>query len=125
LRVKVTYKNHQLETVSVSEYDLSVYCFEMSDKLIKLLNTIESLLDVSTLKENDAYQKVRHTLLDVAGSVKRLPDNLLLEPGQKIVWEDEIDNIKENENIPEDIVPELKPKLTLSLIEKLFGKVGE
>jgi hypothetical protein len=127
LKVKIVYKNRQLQVVNVAEYDLDVYCFELSDRLIKTLTVIESMLDVDTLKENEAYQKVRHTLLDIAGQVKRMPDNLLLEPGQKIVWEDEIEEgiIKDNENVPENLESEPKPKLTLSLIEKLFGKVGE
>jgi hypothetical protein len=127
LRVKVIYKNHLLETVNVSDYDLDVYCFELSDKLVKLLGVIEGLLDIKTLKENDAYQKIRHVLLDTAGSIKRLPDNLMLEPGQKIVWEDECNDIENNDisEIKEDIFLESKPKVTLNLIQRMFGKVGD
>ena len=116
--MQVVYRNKKLEITDTVEYDLSVYCLEQADRLIKLLNVIESLLEVDTLKENEAYQKIRHTILDVSGNIRRLPDNLLLEPGQKIVWENELVQPEESE--------EIKPqKLTFNLIQKLFGKVGE
>lgn len=125
MRVQVVYKNHNLQTVNIAEYDLSVFCLELSNKIIKTLSIIESLLEVDTLKDDEAHQKIRHTLLDAAGSIRRLPDNLLLEPGQKIVWEEELTQSEieeENQNIGQEEKPQ---KLTLSLVQKLFGKVGE
>jgi hypothetical protein len=124
LKVQVVYRNKKLEVTDTVEYDLNVYCLEQSDRLVKLLGVIESLLGVDTLKDNEAYQKVRHTILDVSGSIRRLPDNLLLEPGQKIIWEDELTQSEPEEN--QSIEQEEKPqKLTMSLIQKLFGKAGD
>lgn len=122
MRVNITYKNQKLEVVDTVEYDLDVYCLNLSERLIKVLSTVESLFDINILKENESYQKLRHTLLDVAGEVKRFPKNLLLEPGQKIVWDDEFEDNPDILNTSEDIMIDQKSqKPTLSLIQRLFG----
>jgi hypothetical protein len=90
--------------------------------LIKTLTKIESLINVDNLSENEVYQRIRHTLLDISGEIKRLPSNLTLEPGQKIIWEEELIQPEENQNTE----PIEKPqKVTLNLIQRMFGKVGD
>jgi hypothetical protein len=124
MRIQIVYKNKKLEVVDTVEYDLDVYCKNLSDRLIGVLSNIELLFDIDTLKENESYQRIRHTILDVSGEIKRLSSNLLLEPGQRIVWEDEIDS-PNGEEKKDEVVTEAK-KPTLSLIQRLlFGKAGE
>lgn len=127
MRVLIQYKNKKLEVTDTVEYDLNDFCQNLSERLIGILSSIETLFDIDTLKENESYLKLRHTLFDVSGSIRRLPLTLVLEPGQRIVWEDELPQPEsEIQPEPEPQIQNVKPeRVTLNLIQRMFGKGGE
>lgn len=111
MMVRVEYKNRRLETVGCEEYDFDVYCQKLSQELTWLLTDIEMTFKEQYEKHGieceDYFKSVRHKVLDVAGAIKRLPQN--------VVQEEPIEYIE-----PEIIEPQ--KKATLSTILSLFGK---
>ena len=84
-KVKIEYKNKDLETVVEKEYDFIDYTEILSLELKRILMDIEdSFYYFSGNKQkqdwspelNERFQKIRHKLLDQANAIKRLPENL-------------------------------------------------
>ena len=84
-KVKIEYKNKNLETVVEKEYDLIDYTDLLSLELKRILMDIEDAFyyfSGNSQKQdwspelNDRFQKIRHKLLDQANAIKRLPENL-------------------------------------------------
>ena len=83
-RVKIEYKNKNLETVVEKEYNFQDYTDMLSLELKRVLMDIEdSFYYFCGSKKEDwpdeaknRFQKIRHKLLDNANAINRLPDNL-------------------------------------------------
>ena len=83
--VKITYKNKSLETISQREVSLVDYCKEQRQNLMHIIADVESafyLLQPNKNKDEwsaetmEAFQKIRHKVLDSANNVERLPKNI-------------------------------------------------
>ena len=84
-KVKIEYKNKDLETVVEKEYEFIDYTEMLCRELKRVLNDIEDAFfyfsgyktkqewDEETIKRFDT---IRHKLLDQANAIKRLPENL-------------------------------------------------
>ena len=84
-KVKIEYKNKDLETVVEKEYGFIDYTEMLSLELKRILMDVEdSFYYFSGNKQkqdwspelNERFQKIRHKLLDQANAIKRLPENL-------------------------------------------------
>lgn len=86
LKVQVTYYNEQLEPQYRKTYQLSEYTDMLRIDLLRLITDVEDM--VYALNENKpksewtneswaAFCKVKHKLLDKAGDISRLPDNIV------------------------------------------------
>lgn len=84
-KVKIEYKNKDLETIVEKEYDFIDYTEMLSLELKRVLMDIEdAFYYFSGNKQKqewspeltERFQKIRHKLLDQANAVKRLPQNL-------------------------------------------------
>lgn len=84
-RVKIEYKNKNLETVVEKEYNFVDYTEMVSLELKRILMDIEdSFYHLSGNKQKsewspeltNRFNKIRHKLLDQANAIKRLPENL-------------------------------------------------
>lgn len=84
-RVKIEYKNKDLETVVEKEYDFIDYTEMLNLELKRILMDIEDAFyyfSGNKQKQDwppelmERFQKIRHKLLDQANAIKRLPDNL-------------------------------------------------
>lgn len=84
-RVKIEYKNKDLETVVEKEYGFVDYTEMLSLELKRILMDIEDafyLFSGNKQKQDwppeltERFNKIRHKLLDQANAIKRLPDNL-------------------------------------------------
>lgn len=81
--VRVKYKNKKLDNVGFEDFDFDIYCQKLSQDLVSILSDIESFFvkntEESNLGDDELYRKLRHRLFDVAGSIKRLPENIVKE----------------------------------------------
>lgn len=84
-KVKIEYKNKDLETVVEKEYSFIDYTEMINLELKRILMDVEDafyyLSDNKQKSEwtpelTEKFQKIRHKLLDQANSIKRLPENL-------------------------------------------------
>lgn len=81
--VEVTYRNDALEIVKKENYPLETYSKKLVTDLLKVLVDVEDILyeEDGKLKKDWKYgtrtkfEKVRHRILDVAGSLDRLNEN--------------------------------------------------
>lgn len=82
IKVKIEYKNRRMETVGEDEFDFDIYCQKLSQDLTGLLSDIEIFFDNQSVENNiesdSFYKKVRHKIFDIAGSIKRLPNNIVI-----------------------------------------------
>lgn len=85
LGVKVTYRNARLEPVSTQLYPLRDYTDMLRNDLLKIITDIEDILYVATgnkIKDEwpdevwGGFTHIKHKILDKAGDIGRLPDNL-------------------------------------------------
>lgn len=74
MNITIEYKNRNMEIVERETMELNLYCDKLSRDLINILSDLESILN--QVNEMEPFLKLRHKLLDVAGSIRRLPDNL-------------------------------------------------
>lgn len=83
--VNIIFKNRSLESVSQRSYPLKDYCQEQKLNLMHIITDVENAfytLQKNQSKEDwtpeamDAFQHIRHKLLDAANSIERLPQNL-------------------------------------------------
>lgn len=85
LKAKVVYKNRDLKPISECEYDLKDYTQMMSFDMKRIITDIEDLIytmygskskyewDESTVAQ---FNKIKHKILDKAGELERLSDNI-------------------------------------------------
>lgn len=85
LRARIQYKNKELRTVCDCEYSLKDYTDMLSLDLKRIISDVEDLvygmngnLPKDEWRESDllAFNKIKHKILDKAGEVERLPDNI-------------------------------------------------
>jgi hypothetical protein len=79
VKVKVDYKNENLDIVDTEQYDIDLYCQKLSDDVIKVLSDIEGLFlsKEIPIDSSNFYRQLKHKIFDVAGSIKRLPNNMI------------------------------------------------
>jgi len=84
-KVKIEYKNKDLETVVEKEYSFIDYTETLNIELKRILTDIEdAFYYLSGNKQKsewsdeliDRFNKIRHKMLDQANAIKRLPENL-------------------------------------------------
>lgn len=113
MKVKIEYKNKKLDTVGYDEFDFDIYCQKLSQDITRLLTDIERFFQEQNIKNeiesNDFYRNIRHRLLDLAGSIKRLPDNIIDNVKNDQLYDENIDSDNKN-----------KKKITISSLLKLF-----
>lgn len=85
LGVKVTYRNARLEPVSTQLYSIQDYADMLRNDLLKVITDIEDVLYTATgnkVKDEwpdevwGEFTRIKHKILDKAGDIGRLPDNL-------------------------------------------------
>jgi hypothetical protein len=109
LRTQVTYKNRDLKTISKCEYALKDYTDMLSLDLKRIITDIEDLLYMATGGKSKAdwqelellaFEKIKHKILDKAGEIGRLPENIFdadqCENSASSFW-DRLFNSKEGE----------------------------
>lgn len=83
--VNIVYKNRSLENVNQKSYPFVDYCQEQKLNLMHVITDVENAFYVLQDNKNkdewspeavEAFQRVRHRLLDAANSMVRLPQNL-------------------------------------------------
>ena len=86
--VLVTYRNSRLEPVHTELYSLRDYTDLMRTDLLKVITDIESAFYSMCGNRQKSewpdsvwsdFEKIKHKLLDKAGDIGRLPDNLIEE----------------------------------------------
>ena len=86
LGVKVTYRNHSLEQVYTKTYGFCVYTEMLHADLLRLVTDIEDLCYVVnngkpkeewTDETFAAFNRIKHKLLDKAGDIGRMPENMV------------------------------------------------
>ena len=84
-KVKIEYKNKELETVVEKEYDFIDYTEMLSRELNRILKNVEDVFFyMSDYKPKNEWDKellerfdnIRHKVLDQANAIKRLPNTL-------------------------------------------------
>ena len=84
-RVKIEYKNKDLETVVEKEYDFIDYTEMLNLELKRILMDVEDAFyyfSGNKQKQDwppeltERFQRIRHKILDQANAIRRLPDNL-------------------------------------------------
>lgn len=99
LGVKVIYRNGQMEPVYEKEYSLRDYCDMLREDLLRLITDVEDMgYEANNGKKKEdwsdgtwsAFCKVKHKILDKAGDISRLPDNLIeYTPKEETAEDDE------------------------------------
>ena len=83
--VNIVYKNRSMENVSQKSYPLIDYCQEQKLNLMHVITDVENAFyalqndkskDEWDAETMEAFQRIRHRLLDAANSIVRLPQNL-------------------------------------------------
>lgn len=86
LKVKVVYRDRNLNPTSEKTYLLHDYTDMLKMNILRIIADIEDLVYITNgNKPKDewsddtwtAFQRIRHKLLDKAGSIGRLPDDLV------------------------------------------------
>lgn len=83
-KVKIEYKNKDLETVIEKDYDFPQYTDLLNAELMRIIAEIEDSFYWFTGKKKEdwdedtkkRFQHIRHKLLDQANAIKRLPQTL-------------------------------------------------
>lgn len=85
LGVKVVYRNKEMEPVYTKTYSLDEYVDMVKTDLLRLVTDVEDLCYAANNnkpkeewsdKTFSAFNKIKHKLLDKAGDIGRLPDNI-------------------------------------------------
>ena len=72
MRVKIDYRDKNLEVVNSETYHLEDYCHLLSQRTLSTLYQVEEVLEGKL-----EFRKLRHFLFDLAGDISRLPDNII------------------------------------------------
>lgn len=84
-KVKIEYKNKNLETIVEKEYDFVQYTEVLHLELMKIISEVEDAFYVFSGNKQkkdwdeetqERFQKIRHKILDQANAIKRLPNTL-------------------------------------------------
>lgn len=84
-KVKIEYKNKNLETVVEKEYEFGTYTEMLQLELMRIIMEVEDAFyyfSGNKQKEDwppeltERFKKIRHKLLDQANAIRRLPENL-------------------------------------------------
>jgi hypothetical protein len=85
--VRIVYRNEKLEPTYIREYSLGEYTETMRLDLLRLITDVEDLIyDAYGGKAKDewgdrvwvSFCKIKHKLLDKAGDISRLPENIFM-----------------------------------------------
>lgn len=94
IRVRVEYKNRDMKTWSVREYELRDYTDMIRLDLLRLIGDVEDACEAATgetSKEDwpdavmEAFLHIKHKLLDKAGEIGRLPDNIIIDDDETVL----------------------------------------
>lgn len=86
LGVQVVYRNKDLDPVYSKTYTLQEYTDMLKTDLMRLITDVENLcyaVNDNKAKEEwsedtfQAFLKIKHKLLDKAGEIKRIPENIV------------------------------------------------
>lgn len=86
LNVKITYRNSKLEPINTQMYSLKDYTDMMRNDLLRVITDIEDAFYIATgNKSKDewsdevwgSFTRIKHKLLDKAGDIGRLTNNLV------------------------------------------------
>jgi len=86
LGVQVVYRNKNLDPVYSKTYTLQEYTDMLKTDLMRLITDVENLcytVNGNKTKEEwseetfQAFVKIKHKLLDKAGEIKRIPENIV------------------------------------------------
>lgn len=89
--VRVTYRNRNLDSVYSRIFELKEYTEQMRSDLQGLVSDVETLcydmndgkpIEEWTEESFRAFNKIKHKLLDKAGDIGRLPDNMVEIKGE-------------------------------------------
>lgn len=69
--VRIEYKNKNLEVVNSKEFGFEEYCDVLSRKILGVLYKVESYTN-----EDISFHELKNYIFNVAGSVKRIPENI-------------------------------------------------
>lgn len=93
--VRLDYKNKNLEIISQREYSFEDYAELLRSGLTRLILDVEDLAyratDAKSKEEwpddvMSSFNRIRHKLLDMAGEVHRLSDNLVIEQDEEEIY---------------------------------------
>jgi len=85
LGVKVVYRNKEMEPVYTKTYSLKEYTDMLRTDLLRLVTDVEDLCYAANGNKDKeewtdetfaAFNKIKHKLLDKAGDIGRLPENI-------------------------------------------------
>lgn len=94
IRVRVEYKNRDMKTWSVREYELRDYTDMIRLDLLRLIGDVEDACEAATGKTSkedwpdavmEAFLHIKHKLLDKAGEIGRLPDNIIIDDDETVL----------------------------------------
>jgi hypothetical protein len=74
MKIEIVYKNKDLEIVGIEEFSLNEYCHLLGQKTLSLLYQIEDMN-----KGIVEYMDIKKYIFNLAGSIQRLPENLIDE----------------------------------------------
>lgn len=92
LTVKVTYRNARMEPVDTRLYSLEDYTAMLKNDIQKVITDIEDAFYIASgNKHKDewpdevwgSFIRIKHKLLDKAGDIGRIPDNIVYTGGNK------------------------------------------
>lgn len=85
LKIKVVYRDKNLDPTFIKTYPLRDYTDMLRMNLVHIISDVEDLVYRTTGKSKDEwdddtwtrFQHIKHKLLDNAGSISRLPSDLI------------------------------------------------
>lgn len=79
MKVKVEYKNKNLEVVGSDYFEFDLYAQKLAQDILSVLTDIEKYLECNEFDydSDNMYRYIRRKLLNTAGALKRLPDNIV------------------------------------------------
>lgn len=78
MNVKIEHRNRNGDFLYEETVSCDVYCDRIFQGMIRLLCDLEDMCEEENieLEDNLRFMSLRHRIFDIAGSIKRLPDNL-------------------------------------------------
>lgn len=91
LNVHITHRNSKLQPVADEIYPLDEYMALLGNDILRMISDVEDIIYTTTggVQRDEwtdevwtKYSRLKHKMLDTAGAVKRLPDNLVKGGGE-------------------------------------------